>query len=105
MNHRYKHWLAKLKFFYKPENEQWAFTLGQSAYYKYDRDYLSECNARILESHEEIHMEQYERYGVIGFLWRYFILEWNVPYLEKSLEQEAFEKQIKKEDCYDGRDR
>ena len=93
-SHRYNHWLAKLRFLLKPRHEQWAFTFGQSAYCRYPRNFLSDAAAAVLESHEEAHMEQYRRLGVVGFLWQYYVVEWRIPYRMKSLEQEAFRRQI-----------
>jgi len=92
--HRYRHWLARLRFWHKPQGEQWAFTLNQTAYYRLPRNALLPHAAAVLESHEEIHMEQFRRLGIAGFLWQYYAVEWNVPYREKSLEREAFRRQI-----------
>jgi hypothetical protein len=92
--HHYNHWLAKLRYWHKPKQDQWAFAFGQRAYYRYPRSWISDYQAKVLESHEEIHMEQFRRLGIVGFLWQYCVVEWNVPYREKSLEQEAFQRQL-----------
>ena len=39
--------------------------------------------------HELKHVEQYERYGLIVFLWRYAIESWKQGYWQNALEIEA----------------
>jgi hypothetical protein len=84
ITHKYDNWLAKLLFWRKKPGWQWAFTLGETVRYRYP-----DTGDLALRRHEEIHVEQYRRHGIPGFLWRYFVVEWRVPYRDKSFEVEA----------------
>jgi hypothetical protein len=86
--HKYNHPLAKTLFALKPKNQQWAFTLGQTVYYR-----LPDTGNEILKNHEEIHAMQYRQMGTAKFLYQYFIKEALVPYRKKSLEREAYDNQ------------
>jgi len=88
VEHLYNSKLAKALFALKPKNRQWAFTLGQTVYYR-----LPNTSNYILRNHEEIHAMQYRRLGIAGFLFQYFIKEMFVPYRQKSLEVEAYDNQ------------
>lgn len=52
--------------------------------------------------HEEVHVKQYEKYGIIGFLWIYLWKERHLSYKEKTFEIEAYEvsDKIKVNDDY-----
>lgn len=58
----YKHWLPRLL---KAE----AVTLGSTIYYRRAREYV----APRWHIHEQMHVEQYNKYGIIGFLFIYLI--------------------------------
>ena len=58
----YKHWLPRLL---KAE----AVTLGNTIYYKRAREYV----APRWHIHERVHVEQYNKYGIIGFLCIYLV--------------------------------
>jgi hypothetical protein len=47
----------------------------------------------IAKNHEMIHVAQYQRHGILGFLWRYCVKEMFVPYREKTFEKEAYENE------------
>lgn len=83
--HLYNNWIAKLLFCRKPKGAQWAFTLGRTVRYRYPDD-----GDKVLRNHENIHVGQFAKLGVVRFLWQYFFTEWGVPYREKSLEKEAY---------------
>jgi len=63
-----------------------AITFGQHIYF---RDYS--VNPDILD-HELIHVEQYKRYGFIGFLIRYIYYLLKYGYYNNPLEVEARER-------------
>lgn len=63
-----------------------GFTFGRNVFFR-------TTPTDTLLRHETIHVMQYEKYGIFGFLWEYFIAEFNVPYLEKTFEVEAYGNQ------------
>jgi hypothetical protein len=63
-----------------------AFTLGRTIYVK--NKYVG-LNAR-QKNHENIHVVQYEKHGIVGFLFKYFIKEMFVSYKKKTFEIEAY---------------
>ena len=60
-----------------------AFTLGQHIFFR------EEFYTQQLLKHELVHCEQYRKYGIIKFLYIYFIKEWNISYKDKTFEKEA----------------
>lgn len=59
ITNKYNHWLPKLL-------GVGAVTIGETIYYETDNPPLW------LRVHEEVHIKQYEEYGVVGYLYRYF---------------------------------
>lgn len=45
------------------------------------------------QNHENIHVAQYEKYGIIKFLYIYFIKEFKKSYRQKTFEVEAYGNQ------------
>lgn len=59
ITNKYNHWLPKLL-------KARGVTIGTTIYYAMSNPPSS------LRKHEETHVQQYEEYGVIGYLWIYF---------------------------------
>ena len=80
------HYNSKLLWFFP----QWVngFTFGQHIFL---RRGTKETYDRTID-HERVHAEQYEKHGIIKFLWIYFVKEFRVPYREKTFEKEAYSK-------------
>lgn len=75
-----------------------AITIGSHIFYSFDELEVP----RNVRKHEITHVEQYEKYGVVGFLYRYFrdyikgrfkgLSHWD-SYYEIPFEIEAFESE------------
>lgn len=64
-----------------------AFTVGNHIFVKESKLSKEDLN------HELIHVCQYNRLGVVYFLWRYFVTEFRTPYMMKRFEMEAYTHQ------------
>lgn len=62
-----------------------AITIGQYAFYQSPEAYA------MFKKHEDKHKEQYQRYGFLGFLGKYFSLLIKYGYWNNPLEIEARE--------------
>lgn len=66
-----------------------AFTLGKTIRCRGKYDDLKPET----KNHENIHVAQYEKHGIIKFLYIYFIKEFSKSYREKTFEKEAYGNQ------------
>lgn len=67
-----------------------AITLGSSVYVRYGFDQAKSRDLRLL-LHELVHVDQYRRLGMLGFIWSYGrALGRSGSYRKNSLEVEAF---------------
>lgn len=78
-------WIARL--FLKASYT--AFTFREHVFVKYPESELSELRRTRLLKHEAKHIDQYDRYGTVGFLLRYLWYHIRYGYLENPLEIEA----------------
>lgn len=73
-----------LKFFRK---DIYAFTIGKRIFIRKDQISVKEL------AHELVHVEQYQRYGIVHFLLKYFLQSLTHSYMKIPLEVEAYKKQ------------
>jgi len=78
------HYKSKLLCFFP--KKFYGFTFGQNIFFREDKSKVTEKQL----SHEKVHAEQYKKHGIFGFLYQYFIKEWNIPYRQKTFEKEAY---------------
>lgn len=86
----------KIKIIYKSRVVRWffpkyfvGFTLGRTIRMRGIRGWVS----KELIAHEVIHVLQYKKYGVIGFLIRYLVESIRHGYSGNTLEIEAYQNQ------------
>lgn len=63
-----------------------AFTLGSFIWIEFSKEDTPDW----LIHHEEVHVKQYKKHGIIGFLWIYLWKERHLSYREKTFEKEAY---------------
>jgi hypothetical protein len=76
---KYNHWLARIFLVFHPESDDYAVTLGQTAYYSCPAERVSLG----WHAHENKHKEQFRRDGWIKFLVRY--VWWSLRYRSHDL--------------------
>lgn len=93
MKIKWDSWVAKFLFGITFQKTMVGITINRTIYIRYTREYLVEKDGEYrverLLKHERKHVEQYERYGFCGFLWKYFWQWIKYGYYDMPLEKEA----------------